>query len=52
MIGASVAIGDFMLMLLSAVVSTALGLLGWGLLGIGAAGGLALAARRLVRYWH
>jgi len=49
MIGATLAIGDFMLMLLTAIASAVLGIAGWALLGLVVAGGAVLAIRRMIR---
>jgi len=46
MIQATAAIGDFMLMLVGASLWVGAGIVGTGLLAIGALGGLAFAARR------
>lgn len=48
MIGATLAIGDFMLLLAWAVAGAAAGLIGWLVLAIGAAGGIALSMRWLL----
>jgi len=46
MIQATTAIGDFMLMLVSASLWVGAGIVGMGLIGLGAIGGIAFAARR------
>ncbi len=49
MIGGVLAIGDFMLMLVTSAFWVAGGILAAGLLGIGTIGGLAIAARHWLR---
>jgi hypothetical protein len=46
MVGATLAISDFMLMLITSALWVAGGLLCAGMLGLGAIGGLAIVARR------
>lgn len=46
MVHLTLAISDFMLMLISAVFWTGAGFAGWGLLGAGAIGGIAWWAKR------
>ena len=52
MIGASLAIGDFMVMLLSAILWGAIGIAGWVLLGVGLLAGALLVIRRLALHWR
>ena len=52
MLGVTLAISDFMLILLSSVLWAGAGIAGVALLGIGAVGGLAVAARRIFRHPH
>ena len=49
MVGLTLAIGDFMMLLISAVLWTGGGFALIGLVGVGAVGGIALLARRLRR---
>ena len=49
MVGLTLAIGDFMMLLISAVLWTGGGFALIGLAGVGAVGGIALLARRLRR---
>ena len=52
MIGASLAVGDFMVLLMSAIFWGAVGIAGWVLLGVGLLSGALLAARRLALHWR
>ena len=52
MIGASLAIGDFMILLATAIFWSSLGIAGWILLGVGTIGGAALAVWRLIVHWR
>lgn len=52
MLGVTLAIGDFMLILLTSVLWIGAGIAATAMLGLGAVGGLAIAARRLFRHLH
>lgn len=52
MIGASLAIGDFMVMLITAIFWGAIGIAGWVLLGVGTFAGAVLVCRRLALHWR
>ena len=52
MIGAALAIGDFMLLLLTAILWVVLHVVGWVIAGLVAAGAVFVATRRALRRRH